>query len=408
VGANVVRVLFVVPYVPSRIRVRPFEFIRTLARHHHVEVVCLVSNDDEAADLPALEEVCAGVHPVPHPPLRAMMRAIRAGMTSEPFQAAYAASSDLKRAVERIVARFDIVHIEHLRGAATPFETGGVPVVWDAVDCISLLLAEMARAPQKAYVRAVRAIDSSRTRQYEARLLQRFSHTVVTSARDAAALWDLRPETDTTITIIPNGVDLAYFQPQPTPRAPHEVIFTGKMSYHANHTAVRSFVTHVWPSVRAALPDARLMVVGSNPPRDIRNLDGIAGITVTGRVPDMRPYLARAAVAVAPLVYGVGNPNKVLEAMAMALPVVATPPAVTAICAGAGDGVLTAERDAMARTLVHILENPADGARLGQEGRRYVEMHHTWSRAAGQLAEVYGAAHGGWATEMQMAAFAAD
>lgn len=402
------RVLFVVPYVPSRIRVRPFEFIRTLARHHHVEVVCLVANEDEAADMPALRAVCAGVHPVPHPPLRAMLRAIRAGATDQPFQAAYAQSSDLKRAVERIVARFDVIHVEHLRGAATPFETGGVPVIWDAVDCISLLLAEMARAPQKAHVRAIRAIDSSRTRRYEARLLQRFSHTVVTSARDAAALWDLRPETDTTITIIPNGVDLAYFQPQPVRRAPHEVIFTGKMSYHANHTAVRAFVAHVWPAVRAALPDARFMVVGSTPPRDIRALDGAAGITVTGRVPDMRPYLARASVAVAPLVYGVGNPNKVLEAMAMALPVVATPPAVTAICAGAGEGVLTVGRGEMASALLNVLRDPAAGARLGQAGRRYVETHHTWSRAAGQLEEVYRAARGGRAMEMQMAAMAAD
>jgi sugar transferase (PEP-CTERM/EpsH1 system associated) len=403
-----VRVLFVVPYVPSRIRVRPFEFIRTLALHHHVEVVCLVSNEDEANDVPALRAICAAVHPVPHPPLRAVIRAIAAGATSRPFQAAYATSSDLKGVVERIAGRFDVVHVEHLRGAATSFETGDVPVVWDAVDCISLLLAEMSHAPQKAHVRAIRAIDYTRTQRYEAQLLQRFSHTVVTSARDAAALWDLRPETDTTITIIPNGVDLAYFHPQPVLRGPQEVVFTGKMSYHANHTAVRSFVTHVWPSVRVALPDARFTIIGSDPPRDIRSLDGKAGIAVTGRVPDIRPYLAHATIAVAPLVYGVGNPNKVLEAMAMALPVVATPPAVTAICAGVGEGIVTVGRDAMAKAIVDIVEDPAYGVRLGREGRRYVETHHTWSRAAGQLEEVYRAAHGGWATEMQPAAFAAD
>jgi glycosyltransferase involved in cell wall biosynthesis len=98
----------------------------------------------------------------------------------------------------------------------------------------------------------------------------------------------------------------------------------------------------------------------------------------------------------------------VLEAMAMALPVVATPPAVTAICAGVGEGLVTVGRDAMAKAIVDIVEDPAYGVRLGREGRRYVETHHTWSRAAGQLEEVYRAAHGGWATEMQPAAFAAD
>lgn len=402
------RVLFVAPYVPSRIRVRPFEFIRTLAQRHHVEVACLVADNSESADIEALRAVCAAVHPIPHPPLRAMIQAACWGAVGLPLQAAYATSADLQQTVERIAARFDVVHVEHLRGAATPFETGGVPVVWDAVDCISLLLAEMARAPQKAHVRAVRAIERSRTRRYEAGLLQRFSQIVVTSARDAAALWDLRSGSDTTITIVPNGVDLSYFRPRPAERTPREVIFTGKMSYHANHTAVRAFATRVWPAVHAALPDARFTVVGSDPPRDIANLSGKAGITVTGRVPDMRPYLARAAVSVAPLVYGVGNPNKVLEAMAMAVPVIATPPAVTAICASVEGGVLTVESDDMASALVDLLRDPAAGARLGRGGRRYVETHHTWARAAGQLEEVYRAARGGWAAETPMAAIAAD
>lgn len=92
----------------------------------------------------------------------------------------------------------------------------------------------------------------------------------------------------------------------------------------------------------------------------------------------------------------------------MALPIVATPPAVTAICAGVGEGILSVERDVMAGAILDVLQNPAYGARLGQEGRRYVETHHTWSRAAGQLEAVYHAARGGWATEMQTAAFAAD
>ncbi len=402
------RVLFVVPYVPSRIRVRPYEFIRTLAQSHHVEVACLVSGADEAGDLPALRAVCAAVHPVPHPSLPAAMRVLRHGARGLPLQAAWAMSPALKSAVESMAQRFDLIHVEHLRGAATSLDTGDVPVVWDAVDCISLLLDEMARAPQRAPVRLLRAIERPRTRRYEAHLLQRFANVIVTSARDAAALWDLRSHGSTTITIIPNGVDLAYFQPQPERRTAYEVIFTGKMSYHANHTAVRAFVRDVWPNVHSALPTARFLVVGSDPPRDIAALDGSMGITVTGRVPDIRPYLARAAVAVAPLVYGVGNPNKVLEAMAMAVPVIATPPAVTAICAGADDGVIVRERSAMARTLLHMLRTPSYAASLGRNGRRYVEMHHSWQRAAAHLEQVYRAAQSGQPIAAEWTGIAAD
>jgi sugar transferase (PEP-CTERM/EpsH1 system associated) len=402
------RVLFVMPYVPSRIRVRPYEFIRTLARSHHIEVVCLVSGADEAADLSELRSVCASVHPVPHSPLHAAMRTLRYGARGLPLQAAYAMSPALKATVEGMAQRFDLIHLEHLRGAATSLDTRGVPIIWDAVDCISLLLDEMARAPQRAHVRLLRAIERPRTRRYEAYLLRRFANVVVTSARDAAALWDLRSDGSTTITIIPNGVDLIYFHPQPAQHVPHEVIFTGKMSYHANHTAVRAFVRDVWPSVHSALPDARFLIVGSDPPRDIVALDGSMGIAVTGRVPDIRPYLARAAVAVAPLVYGVGNPNKVLEAMAMAVPVVATPPAVTAICANADDGVIVTERPAMARALLDILRSPRYGDSLGQSGRRYVEAHHSWQRAATQLEQVYGAALSDRLAEGIWAGIAAD
>jgi glycosyltransferase involved in cell wall biosynthesis len=336
------------------------------------------------------------------------MRMLRYGAGGLPLQAAYAVSPALRSTVEGMAHRFDLIHLEHLRGAATSLDTGDVPVVWDAVDCISLLLDEMARAPQRAHVRLLRAIERPRTRRYEAHLLRRFANIVVTSARDAAALWDLRSDASTTITIIPNGVDLAYFHPQPEQRIPHEVIFTGKMSYHANHTAVRAFVKDVWPGVHSALPDARFLVVGSDPPRDIAALDGSMGITVTGRVPDIRPYLARAAVAVAPLVYGVGNPNKVLEAMAMAVPVLASPPAVTAICAGADDGVVVTERSAMARRLLEILRSPGYGETLGRSGRRYVEIHHSWQRAAAQLEQVYGAAQSARLAEGMWAGIAAD
>lgn len=402
------RVLFVVPYVPSRIRVRPYEFIRTLAQTHHVEVACLVAGPEEAADLSALEAICAAVHPVSHRKLRAALRTVRYGASGLPLQAAYGMSPALKRTVADLAQQFDVVHVEHLRGAATSFDTRGVPIVWDAVDCISLLLDEMARAPQRAHIRVLRAVERSRTRRYEAHLMQRFANVIVTSARDAAALWDLRSDASTTMTIIPNGVDLDYFSPQPEQRNPHDIIFTGKMSYHANHAAVLAFVKDVWPSVHSALPDARFLIVGSDPARDILALDGIMGITVTGRVPDMRPYLARAAVAVAPLVYGVGNPNKVLEAMAMAVPVIATPPAVTAICAGGNDGVIVTERGGMARALLDVLRSPSYGAALGKSGRRYVEGHHTWQRAAAQLEQVYQVARSDRNIESRWAALAAD
>src|SRR5205807_2428662 len=123
--------------------------------------------------------------------------------------------------------------------------------------------------------------------------------------------------------VIPNGVDMEHFQPD-AERQPPSLVFSGKMSYHANVTAVLYFVREILPRVRAVEPHVRLRIVGSNPPPEIRRLATDPLITVTGYVPDVQEAVRGAAVAVCPVTVKVGIQNKVLEAMAMGLPVVST------------------------------------------------------------------------------------
>jgi glycosyltransferase involved in cell wall biosynthesis len=169
------------------------------------------------------------------------------------------------------------------------------------------------------------------------------------------------------------------------------LVISGKMSYHANVTMVLQFVEAVLPRLWAQRPAVKLWVVGKKPPPQVQALARDRRITVTGGVPDLRPYLRRAAAAVAPLAYGVGIQNKVLEAMACGTPVVASPSAVSALAElRPGHDALVADGpEAMARTLDALLADAAHQAEVGKAGRRYVERHHRWRDIAARLAELY-------------------
>jgi glycosyltransferase involved in cell wall biosynthesis len=168
---------------------------------------------------------------------------------------------------------------------------------------------------------------------------------------------------------------------------------TGKMSYHANVSMVLHFATAIWPLIRASLPEAQLWIVGKDPSKEVRRLAGDPAIRVTGTVPDLRPFLQAAAVAVAPLAYGVGIQNKILEAMACATPVVTTSQGLSALGAVPDrDLVMADEPAAFAAAVIGLLRAPDRRAEVGLSGRRYVEANHAWPSIAAQLEEVYHAA----------------
>lgn len=236
-------------------------------------------------------------------------------------------------------------------------------------------------------------LDLSRTRRYEGWLASQFSRVLITSAVDKQALLDLVPENiePAPIDVLPNGVDWEYFSAgEKIDRDPATVIFSGKMSYHANVTMLMFLVREVMPIVWAENPDVKLLVVGKDPSASVRTLGEHPAITVTGTVPDLRPYLRKATMAVVPLVYGAGSQLKLLEAMACGTPVVATPRAILALKAKAGQDLLVAEQpEEIAASILKLIENPDFSYHVGQNGQKYVRDNHRWSGIAQQLEDIY-------------------
>ncbi len=400
-------ILFVCPYTPTLIRMRPFNFIRTLAqRGNAVTLATVWENQTEFA---ALRELSAlGIRVIAEPLTRAQsgVNVLRAAMVGKPMQSLYSWSPALARRLANELAngasRFDVIHVEHLRGAeyGLHIKARRLPVIWDSVDCISFLFEQAARLSASPFGKIAARLELPRTRAYEAKLLGAFDRMLVTSEQDKTAFIELARRdanhfADTRarqISVLQNGVDLAYFVPTSAPRDSHTIVMTGKMSYHANATAAIYLVNQVMPRVWAQMPDVRVLIVGQRPPKQVIALGRqyVDRVTVTGEVPDVRPFLAQATLAIAPIVYGAGIQNKVLEAMAMATPVVATAKAVSALKVQHGKELLVANTpDDFAQAILHLLRDATWRERLGRQGRCYVEEHHDWNKITAQLEQIY-------------------
>ncbi len=398
------KILFVVPYVPSLVRVRPYQFIRHLSKRGHQ--ITLLTIGDPQADHEAiqrLEPVCQEIHVFPLPRFRSILNCLAALPGTTPLQAVYAWNNNLAQKMIHLLetGEFDAVHVEHLRGVQYALKAKqhantnsfAPPIVWDSVDSISHLFRQASKQHPKPAVRMMMKFELSRTEAYEAQMAYQFQRTLVTSDRDRQAFLDLAGPAweNPPISIIPNGVDLEYFRPDPAvEREPRTLVISGKMSYHANINMVLGLVKEVMPLVWAEMPNVNVWIVGQDPGAEIRGLSTDPRITVTGTVPDLRSYLQRAALSVAPLNYGAGIQNKVLEAMACGTPVVSTPLAVSALQTRSGHDLLVAATpENFARSVLDLMANPALQISIGEAGRKYVEQHHSWENTAAHLEGVY-------------------
>jgi polysaccharide biosynthesis protein PslH len=397
------KILFISPYVPSLIRVRPYNFIRHLSTHgHQVDLVTLWSTEDEKRDLGEVQQYCHSVYSFELFKWQSYLNCLAAIPTKDPLQSVYCWAPEAARQISQLVSKsdFDVIHIEHLRGAKYGlFSNNGnpkahpPPVVWDSVDSISHLFRQASKKSRAAVSRLVTAFELGRTEAFESKLLRTFDHVLVTSTTDKKAFLDLSGNSTPadSITVLNNGVDLGYFCPdESVNREKNTLVVSGKLSYHANIRMVLFLVKEIMPYVWQENPDTRLIIVGKDPPSEIRELGGKPQITVTGTVADIRPYLRQATAAVSPIVYGAGIQNKVLEAMACGTPVVSTSLAVSALNIVPGRDLLVEDQpQKFAAAISGLLRDRGEQQRLSAAGRDYVEKYHNWDRITLDLEVVY-------------------
>jgi len=338
------------PYPPNKgEKIRAWHQLRHLARQFDVHLGCLVDDPADMAHVPAVAAICRDVHAVPIDPRRARLACLGGLLSGEGLSVTYFRQRSLAGWVHRVLDRVrpEVVFVYSSNMAPYVLHMPRhFRLIVDLVDVDSekwRQLAATARQPMRAVYRR----EWRRIAALEERIVRDSDHAVLVSEPEADLLRRRVPANADRVCAIANGVDTRYFDPTdllgPDPAGPPEFVFTGTMDYPPNEDAVAWFAGAILPLVRAALPRARFTIVGANPGPRTRRLAAIEGVTVTGRVADVRPYLARATAAVAPMRIARGIQNKVLEAMAMARPVVVTSDALEGIAATPGQEVLLAD-----------------------------------------------------------------
>ena len=370
------------PYPPTQGgNIRSFNMIRHLSQRAHVTVASIAHSTEAAAEGAGIEPYCNSYRAIVLPKWQAWLQMIARVPTLTPSSLGYFASGQLRHFIDRELrtGAYDLI-VVHCSSVA-PYVAGfsDLPKVLDFADMDSAkwsLYADTLGLPMSV----VYGVEGWKLRRLESALARDFDLTTVTTAAELETLDDLGTARRT--GWFPNGVDTEFFQPSEADWDPDQICFTGKMDYFPNEQAVAWFAREVLPLIRQTRPTAAFSIVGASPTAAVRELADLPGVTVTGTVPDVRPFSHRAAVVVAPLFLARGVQNKVLEAMAMGVPVVSSHPAARGVDAVPGEHLLTAEgAEDFAQAVLGLMNDPARRRALGDAGRDRVLSHHTWPKA---------------------------
>ena len=376
------KILFVChrfPFPPRRGgKIRPFHIIRHLQKRHHVTVASLARSSAEAAEGEGLADHCSRIIMDTVSPVAALARMAVRLPTQTPSSMGYFYSPRLARRIrqELETVDYDLIFV-HCTFAALYVVGAEIPSILDFGDMDSqkwLAYSKVRQFPLSlAYY-----LDGQKLRWAEARLATNFDLCTCTTRAELKTLETYN--VGVPLGWFPNGVDSNYFTPTAAPYVPDSITFSGRMDYYPNQECMIDFCHNILPLIRAKRPNVTFTIVGATPPRAIRNLGRQPAVTVTGSVPDIRPYVARSAVSVAPLKTARGTQNKILEAMAMGIPTVISPPAAMGVDAEPDHHFLMASSPLeYANAVIRLLENPAERRRLAEAGRARILSHHSWS-----------------------------
>jgi sugar transferase (PEP-CTERM/EpsH1 system associated) len=377
-----------IPFPPNKgEKIRAYNFISHLTKSHVVHLAAFVDDPADIRHAQTLHEMVRGETLfVPLRRATVLARAGRALVSGRPLTTSYFGGKELDRWIADVLRRYAIGRVFLFSSAMAPFflkrpRFDPARVILDMVDVDSDKWRQYSESSDVLRSWIFRR-EARKLFALERRAAAAFGATLFVSPYEARTFVDMAPETRDRVYSIPNGVNFEYFrpgEPHANPYGPIElpVVMTGTMDYWPNVQGAVWFIKKVLPIVRRALPQARFHVVGAKPTAELKALAGL-GVDVTGAVEDVRPFLEHAAAVVAPLHLARGVQNKVLEAMAMQKPVVATLAASRGLSAVAGTDLWVADEPAVfAQAVIEALCG-AERERIAANGRRLVERDYDW------------------------------
>lgn len=370
-------------------RIRTYNMLRELKRRHHITYLCFRTPVDPEEAVQRATEFCDEVIAVPHPQTSArswrfyaaVLRNVVAG--KYPYIAEKYRSPETMAHIQKLTAqnRFDLMICDYLSSVINLLELRNKPkipvvifqhnvesLIWKRhIECATNVLKRFVY--QKEWTLTHRLEDTSAA----------FADGQITVSEDEYRYFKNDRGMQNVLGAVPTGVDCEYYQPSKNPE-PHTMAFLGSMDWHANIDSVEFFVREIYPPVKARFPSVKFLAIGRNPPSQIRALaEKDPSIEVTGTVPDVRPYLARASLMVLPLRVGGGTRIKVFEAMAAGLAVVSTHVGAEGLPVTDGENIVFAEKpDEFADKICDLLADPERSRRIAYNGLEMVRKHFSW------------------------------
>lgn len=389
-------VLMLTPYLPyppvSGGRTRTYNLVKWLARDFNITIVCFARPEEKSYDLAPMRELCELIV-IDRPSSPGVAKAALMTLTSfRPITMRLYSSPAFRKTVAALLKdrSYAVIHVESFYMLQNLPHHPPVPILLAEPAIEYIAWRRHARVAQPAYQRPGIALEALKMRVFEPQAWGEATLVGVMSDVDARIVKQATPGVATTLT--PNGVDVEYFRPGDNQREAASAVFMGDYKYFPNTDAVLYFVAEIMPRIRAQRPDFTLTLIGKDPTPELVALgnDPQSGVHVAGLVDDTRPYLTHATLFVCPLRSGSGTRFKLLEALACGCPVVTT----SLGCEGLGptDGrhmLLADTPEKFAETVLKLVEQPADAARIGRHGRKWVAERHAWSRSAALVGDAY-------------------
>jgi sugar transferase (PEP-CTERM/EpsH1 system associated) len=387
---NILYVCHRFPFPPKRGgKIRPFNMIRHLSASGHKVTVCsLARSAEEAEEGRGIAPHCADFEMAQvSNRLQTLRMVVRLPVTT-PSSMGYFYSPTLAQRVRRRLSeqKWDLIFVHCSSVAQYVEHITDVPKILDFGDMDSQKWLEYANYKSFPLSLGYR-FEGAKMLAAEKRLAGRFDLCTATTRAE----WETLDGYGTGVASdwFPNGVDADFFCPTGEPYDADTISFIGRMDYYPNQECMARFCEQIWPILKSRRPNMKLLIVGADPTPEMRKLGEIPGVTVTGSVPDVRPFIRSSALMVAPLNIARGTQNKILEAMAMGVPVVTSTIAAGGVDAESVKHFLVADTpEEYAQSILRIVESPEERERLASAGRQRMLSHHAWPHSMARLDQI--------------------
>lgn len=375
-----------IPYPPYRgDKLKIFNLAKRLSRKHELHLVTFTQTEEDKQYKQELEKYFKTVRLIHLPKWKSAASCLTGLWNNTPFQVLYFHSAAMQALVDEVVSKeqFDAIHVQHLR--MSPYLAGhkNLPRILDLPDAFSLYWERRKTIKRGLLTRIFENNEQKRVLKYE-QVLKQYNRSLVCSQEDLDYLKETQHVNN--IYLLPNGVDLDTFRARNHDYSHNNtILFTGNMDYAPNVDAVGYFTEEILPLIKQKLPEVQFVIAGQRPIKKVTDLANDY-IKVTGFVKDLAEMYDSASVVVAPLRFGAGTQNKVLEAMAMGVPVVCSNIGFKGLGIDSGQGaIMQTDAQAFANSAIELLQSEARRREVGQRGMQVIKARFDWDAIAALL-----------------------